>query len=125
MNKVIIISIDGVLNNAESMTTSVTLETDLVLLVQSIVDETKAKVYLFDKDATNTHRTILKMLGLKYGLAGVITKTAGIKPLLKSKYVIITSDVSLRNQKNVVLTNFNMGIQVSDVRKSIQILNGY
>lgn len=108
------------------MNQNVMIDTSKVMLVQSIVNETKAKVFLYcnGKTCQAYKNPFFKLLGLKYGIVSIVDDK-GIKQLIKSRYVLISSDMSLQRQKNVVITNSNFGLQESDVRKAINILKGF
>ena len=122
----IILTINGVLNTNSLMNQNVMIDTSKVMLVQSIVNETKAKVFLYcnGKTCQAYKNPFFKLLGLKYGIVSIVDDK-GIKQLIKSRYVLISSDMSLQRQKNVVITNSNFGLQESDVRKAINILKGF
>ena len=122
----LILTINGVLNTNSLLNRNVTVDSNKVMLVQSIVDETNARVFLYcNGKSCNVYRNpFFKLLGLKYGIVGIVDDKS-IKQLIKSKYVLISSDLSLLHQKNVVITNSDYGLQESDVRKAINILKGY
>jgi hypothetical protein len=123
MANIILFTVPGVLNTLESSKFGIEILTEKVLLLNKIVSNNCAYPYLYLDKATEFDKKfytrLFKMVGLPNGLRGVIVSADEVKSVMKKNRVLfITSDSSFRNVESSILTNYTMGLQESDVKRS-------
>jgi len=129
MSNIIMFTIPGVLNTAESLTQGIEILTEKVVLLNRIAKINSAYPYLYLDKATGFDKKfytrLFRMMGLTHGLRSVIVAAEEVRILLKkNKVLFVTSDSSFRNVESSILTNYSLGLQESDVKKAELFFKG-
>lgn len=120
--KDIIITINGVLNNTKSLLDRVRLLPEKVVLLNSFI-KSKYRLSVLNTDDRLTEsefKAIVKALphvGLTTSIHKSLYSAKDLKEFRSTDYILVTSEPIFRSLHRVVFTNFEYGLQETDLIK--------